>query len=129
MPKKKTSPFAKDVFARHQLPEPEQLPVQRPDVDLEDVEDMLPDTSYRSYLPAKPLTYQPANCVEIHPTNPRYCKVAVPRFMHQVEKRRKVNKLNVSLQIDNEPYVQWQFMPRHLIEQKIKENDKFFLED
>ena len=98
-------------------------------MDSEDVEEMLPDTSYCSYLPAEPLTYQPANCVEIHPNNPRYCKVAVTRLMHQVEKRREVNKLNVSLQIDNDPYVQWQFMPRHLIDKKIVENEKFFLQD
>ena len=87
---KKKSPFAKDIFQKHaQEPAQEQVIVHEKKVDLKDVDDLLPDVSYRSYLPCKPLTYQPTNCIATHPDNPRYCRVSVPRYMYQVEKKKR----------------------------------------
>lgn len=84
--------------------------------------------SYRSYLPAVPLMTQPANCVDVHPTERRYCKVAIYRYMHQVEKERAMNKKNTRAGTVGETYVTWQFMPAELVAEKRRLGDEFFRE-
>ena len=83
---------------------------------------------YRSYLPCRLLDTLPANCVDVHPTELRYCRVSVERFMHQVEKKRKTNPSNRRLGVDGTTYVTWQFMPQRMVREKRRLGDAFFHE-
>lgn len=81
---------------------------------------------YRSYLPARPLETQPANCIAVHPTETRFCKVAVYRYMHQVEKERKNNDKNKLAGVAQTTYVTWQYMPADMVKAKRCLGDRFF---
>ena len=93
---------------------------------LEDLQKETTPGVYRSYLPCRLLDTLPANCVDVHPTEQRYCKVAVYRFMHQVEKRRKANASNRRLGVDGTTYVTWQYMPQQMVRDKRRLGDEFF---
>ena len=105
-------------------------PLEEPSKDevalLQDLEDELTPGVYRSYLPCRLLDTLPVNCVSVHQTEQRYCKVAFYRFMHQVEKRRKSNSSNKRLGVDGTSYVTWQFMPQDMVREKRRLGDSFF---
>ena len=93
---------------------------------LEDLQKETTPGIYRSYLPCRLLDTLPANYIDVHPTEQRYCKVAVYRFMHQVEKKRKTNASNRRLGVDGTTYVTWQFMPQQMVRDKRRLGDGFF---
>ena len=81
-----------------------------------------------SFVPTKLLDYYPAGVSAKHPTEKRFCKVTITRYMHQIEKERKDNKSNRQKQLDGEKYTTWQYMPRFILELYQKTGDPFFIE-